>query len=173
MSSKAPATQDSPSVPASEVDARQLCQACSRFATGVCVATVIDVAGAPHGMTVNSFTSVSLDPPLILFCIDHRSKILEHFRLAQHFAINVLAESQKNVSQHFARSGFDRFDGVEWHRGETGVPLLPGVLATIECRLEQAVRAGDHDILIGRVLHTRQQEGRPLLFYGSSYRELA
>src|SRR5215469_7204836 len=87
---------------------------CSKYATGITILTVLDSCGTPQGMTVNSFTSVSLDPPLILVCIDRRTSILTHFNPGARFAINVLHEEQKELSSCFARSGSDRFQGVEW-----------------------------------------------------------
>src|ERR1051325_1519420 len=121
-------------------------RACGRFATGVTVATVLDENGIPHGLTVSSFTSVSLDPPLVLICLGHAVTMIDAFRRASHFGINVLAASQLELSERFARKGFDRFDGLRWEAGSTGVPLLPGALAAIECIVEQRVRSGDHDI---------------------------
>jgi flavin reductase ActVB len=153
-------------------DKHQFRRVCGRFASGITVATVRDAQGAAHGMTANSFTSVSLAPPLVLICVDHRARILEHFRISAHFGINVLSASQRLLSDRFAGSGYDRFEGVEWTPGETGVPLLPGVLATLECVRVNVVTAGDHDIVIGEVLHSICHEGEPLLFYGSQYHSL-
>lgn len=147
-------------------------QVCGKFASGITIVTVLDNTGAPHGMTANSFTSVSMDPPLVLVCVDHRARILEHFHFSYHFAINILSAGQRPLSDRFAGSGYDRFAGVEWKPGETGVPLLPDVLASIECARTNVVTAGDHDILIGEVLHVNFQDGDPLLFYGSQYRQL-
>jgi flavin reductase (DIM6/NTAB) family NADH-FMN oxidoreductase RutF len=133
---------------------------------------VLSLDGTPHGITVNSFTSVSLAPPLVLVCVDHRSQVIEHFREGEHFGINVLCEHQQELSQRFARSGPDRFRDVQWYSGKTGVPLLPDVLATFECRLVDSRPAGDHLILIGEVLHVAFVEGKPLAYFGSSYRSL-
>jgi flavin reductase (DIM6/NTAB) family NADH-FMN oxidoreductase RutF len=145
---------------------------CGKFASGITIVTVLDSTGAPHGMTANSFTSVSMNPPLVLVCVDHRARILEHFHFAYHFAINILGAGQRPLSDRFAGSGYDRFEGIGWNPGETGVPLLPDVLASIECARTNVVTAGDHDILIGEVLHVNCQEGDPLLFYSSQYRQL-
>src|SRR2546427_7418780 len=101
---------------------------CSKYATGITIVTVLDSRGAPHGITVNSFTSVSLSPPLVLVCIDRQTPILTHFRSAARFAINVLDEEQKDLSTSFARSGCDRFEGVAWRPGQSGAPVLPEVL---------------------------------------------
>ena len=147
-------------------------RACGRFATGITVVTTLDHDGNPHGMTANSFTSVSLDPPLVLVCVDYRATILQTFRRAERFGINVLSEGQRDLSQTFARRGEDRFHGVEWQAGESGVPLLPGALAWLECVLVNAVDAGDHAILIARVERAECHEGRPLLFFASSYEHL-
>src|SRR6202011_5566175 len=117
---------------------------CSKYATGITILTVLDSTGTPHGMTVNSFTSVSLSPPLILVCIDRQTSILSNFKLGTRFGVNVLEEEQKELSTWFARSGYDRFSGIAWSAGETGAPLLQGMLATIESEVTQMVEAGDH-----------------------------
>jgi flavin reductase (DIM6/NTAB) family NADH-FMN oxidoreductase RutF len=156
------------------VDKSEFKRVCGRFATGVTIASVLDAAGTPHGLTVNSFTSVSLAPPLVLICLGHEASVINYFRTASHFAINVLAEDQKKLSDRFARKGHDRFDGLAWRPGHTGVPLIDDVLATIECSLHQRFTAGDHDIFVGEVLHTRvRDDARPLLYYASHYRTLA
>src|ERR1039458_7715445 len=127
---------------------------------------------ALHGMTANSFTSVSLTPPLVLVCVDRSALILEHFRSIPYFGINILSASQRPLSDQFAGRGYDRFQGVAWYAGQTGVPLLPDVLATIECSRWEVMTAGDHDIVIGEVLHANCQDGDPLVFYCSQYRSL-
>lgn len=154
----------------SRIEKQQFRRICGKFASGITVATVLDAAGGAHGMTANSFTSVSLTPPLVLVCVDHRARILEHFRTGEYFGVNILAASQKHFSDKFAGSGYDRFEGVNWYSGQTGVPLLPDVLATLECARVNVVTAGDHDIVIGEVLHANCQDGDPLVFYGSQYR---
>ena len=156
----------------SKIEKQHFRRICGKFASGITIATVLDPDGACHGMTANSFTSVSMAPPLILVCVDHRARILEHFRIGPHFGINILGASQRTLSDKFAGSGYDRFEGVEWYPGQTGVPLLPGVLATIECARTNVVTAGDHDIVIGEVLHADCQDGDPLVFYASQYRAL-
>jgi flavin reductase (DIM6/NTAB) family NADH-FMN oxidoreductase RutF len=147
-------------------------RACAQFATGIAIATVFDPQGAPHGMTVNSFTSVSLTPPLVLICVDYSANLLPFFRAASHYAINVLAEHQQALSQRFAQRGCDRFDGVEWRPGATGVPLLPAALAHLECATTQVIEAGDHAIFLAQVIHAACFPGRPLLYFDSSYRQL-
>ena len=147
-------------------------KACGRFATGVTIASVMDTKGTPHGLTVSSFTSVSLNPPLILICLGHAVAAIHHFRSATHFGINVLAEDQRPLSDHFARKGHDRFESTEWYPGATGVPLIPGVLAAIECAVHRIVPMGDHDILVGEMIHAHVREGQPLLYWSSAYRHL-
>jgi flavin reductase (DIM6/NTAB) family NADH-FMN oxidoreductase RutF len=159
--------------PAPGLASEEFRRACGRFPTGVAIASVMDSQETPHGLTVNSFTSVSLTPPLILICLGHEVTSLDVFRTASHFAINILAEDQREISARFARQGHDRFDGVEWRRGEYGAPLLEGVLAEIECALRRAIPAGDHDILLGEVLRVRVHKGDPLVHYASRYRRLA
>ena len=154
----------------SPVASAEFRRACGRFATGVTIASVVDAQGTPHGLTVSSFTSVSLDPPLILMCLGHTVSAIHHFRAATHFGINVLAEDQRALSERFARKGQDRFDGVAWQPGVTGVPLLPGVLAAIECAVHRIVPMGDHDILVGEMVHMQVNDGEPLLHFGGSYR---
>lgn len=144
-------------------------RACSRFATGVAVAAVRDAGGVPHGLTVNSFTSVSLDPPLVLICIDNEASVISCFRDGTHFAINILSEGQRELSIRFATKGMDRFDGVAWTPGVGGAPLIPEALAHFECRKITTVEAGDHAIFIGRVEEMGVREGRPLLYYASDY----
>jgi len=145
---------------------------CSKYATGITIVTVLDARGAPHGLTVNSFTSVSLSPPLVLFCLDRQTAILKHFRMETRFAINVLHEEQKDISVCFARSRQDRFQGVAWRPGETGAPVLQEVLATLECGVIQMVEAGDHVVVIAEALHGTWREGEPLIYYNSSYQTL-
>jgi flavin reductase (DIM6/NTAB) family NADH-FMN oxidoreductase RutF len=148
-------------------------RACGRFATGVSIATVLDAAGAPHGLTVSSFTSVSLNPPLVLICLGHKVTVIEAFRAAPFFGINVLAEDQRDLSERFARKGADRFDGLAWWAGETGVPLIPGALAGIECRVHDRFIAGDHDILVGEMVRSTVNEGEPLIHFSGAYRVLS
>ena len=148
-------------------------RACGRFATGVTVVTVCDASGAPHGLTVSSFTSVSLDPPLVLICVGASSTVLEHIRHSKYFGINVLEESQRRLSDRFSRKVEDRFGGVEWATGKTGVPLLSGVVATLECATRRRITLGDHDVFIGEVLHTHVSHGTPLVYFSSRYHTLA
>ncbi len=135
----------------SDIDPRALRNAFGTFMTGVTVVTTHDPAGNPIGFTANSFTSVSLDPPLVLVCIANSSSNYAAFEQAGGFAVNVLAEDQKDVSNTFARPVEDRFAAVSWQKGPEGSPVFEGVSAWFDCSMHNRVEAGDHLILIGRV----------------------
>jgi flavin reductase (DIM6/NTAB) family NADH-FMN oxidoreductase RutF len=154
------------------VDSAAFRLACGKFATGITVVTVIGPDGLPHGITVNSFTSVSLEPPLVLVCIDRKAAILPKLQAANYFGINVSAENHQAISTQFARHGLDRFETVSWFAGELGVPLLEGALAHYECSVVSATEGGDHLIFIGEVQHLQCFAGRPLLYYESGYATL-
>ena len=166
MSSKPPAGA------AANVDKAHFRHTCARFPTGVTILTVLDSQGAPHGMTASSFTSVSLEPPLVLVCVDHRATVMPHLRRSDHFAINILSEDQHELSARFARKGEGRFTGIAWNPGCQGVPLIPGALAWFACGKHRLVDAGDHAILIGEVLDAAHREGRPLIYFSSGYHRL-
>lgn len=147
-------------------------QACGQFATGVAVATVCGPSGEPHGLTINSFTSVSLTPPLILICIDYRAQVLQVFLRASHFAVNILRDSQQDISNRFAYRAEDRFAGVAWKPGSTGAPLIDGSLATVECATRQVVEGGDHTILLAEAVAVSSNAGDPLLYFNSKYHHI-
>jgi len=155
------------------VTSEEFRRACGRFATGVAIASVLDASRTPHGLTVSSFASVSLDPPLILICLGHAVSVIDHFRAAQYFGVNVLTENQRPLSDRFARKGYDRFDGLDWQPGQTGVPLVPGALAAMECRTHQRFTSGDHDILVGAMVAARVADGEPLIHFAGGYRGLS
>jgi flavin reductase (DIM6/NTAB) family NADH-FMN oxidoreductase RutF len=145
---------------------------CGRFATGVTVISVVDAEGTPHGMTINSFASLSLDPPLVMVSINLRNSMLEHFLRSTHFAVNVLAHDQEHHSRRFAKHTADRFQGVDWQGAESGAPLIEGALAHLECSNMRWFEAGDHAVLIGQVVRAGCRDGRPLLFFQSNYASL-
>jgi flavin reductase (DIM6/NTAB) family NADH-FMN oxidoreductase RutF len=148
-------------------------RACGRFTTGVTIASVMDGQGTPHGLTVNSFTSVSLDPPLVLVALSHSASVMDAFREARFFAVNMLSAEQRALADRFARKGQDRFDGLEWTAGETGAPLLTDTLVEIECAMRYRFTAGDHDLIVGEVVRADVREGAPLVYFGGRYRKLA
>ncbi|MDA1237731.1 MAG: CoA transferase [Proteobacteria bacterium] len=144
-------------------------EAFSRFATGVTVVTTSQEDGTPRGFTANSFTSVSLDPPLLLVCIDKTAHSFSTFIESKHFAINILSESQKNVSGLFASKEVTKFEKIGWKYGVSGVPLLAGVIAHFVCETHRSVDAGDHVVLIGKVLDHKLFDGNPLGYFSGNY----
>ena len=155
-----------------ENDHRALRDTLGAFATGVTVVTALDPDGRAIGLTVNSFNTVSLDPPLVLWSLSLASPSLEAFRQASHFAVNVLAADQQALSERFARRNSDKFADVDWREGLGGAPLLSGCCAVLECRNEVQHAGGDHLIFIGRVEGCSRQDKAPLLFHGGRYRVL-
>jgi len=140
------------------------------FASGVTVVTRRLPDDAPYGMTVSSFTSVSLDPPLILVCIERNARFLRDLSTEQPFAVNILSERQQHVAARFAdRKEEDRFSGIEWSAGWQGVPLVLGVVATFACKLHQYIQSGDHFILIGEVQQIHRHKGSPLVWCDRGY----
>ena len=148
-------------------------RAMSNFATGVAVVTTSDPSGANQGITVNSFSSVSLDPPLILFCLDKAAMSFDCFQQADGFAVNVLTKQQHALSVRFARASTDKWDGVAFDLLPGGLPILRGCLVSLVCRREALYDGGDHAIVIGRVeeLHGDREE-EPLVYFRSSYRTI-
>jgi flavin reductase (DIM6/NTAB) family NADH-FMN oxidoreductase RutF len=146
------------------LDPRALRDAFGAFLTGVTVVTTVDQAGAPIGFTANSFTSVSLDPPLLLVCLARTSRNYQTLTTAKGFAINILSEAQKDVSNTFAMPVEDRFSAVEWKSGPHGSPVFADVAAWFDCSMHELVDAGDHAILIGRI-EAFENSGRTGLGY--------
>ena len=157
----------------SPVNAELFRRACAQFATGLAIATVRASDGAPHGLTVNSFASVSLEPPLVLISISEQCQALGHFRDGMFFALNILASGQEPLSEAFARRIDNRFEDQTWFAGETGAPLIPGVLATMECRLVNVIELGDHSVLVGEMVAASIAEGAPLVYFRSAYGRMA
>lgn len=147
--------------------------ALSQFATGVTVVLTRDAAGAPAGLTVNAFTSVSLVPPLVLVCVDIRSDAHDPLAQSALFGVSVLSETQEDVSRRFAWRGPEKFEGFVLEHGEKGALLVPGAVAHLECAKVAAHRAGDHTIYVGEVRVLRVAPGRPLLYHRGGYRRLA
>jgi flavin reductase (DIM6/NTAB) family NADH-FMN oxidoreductase RutF len=146
------------------------------FATGVTIITV-DLEGEVHGMTANAFASVSLDPPLVLVCVDRRASTHAHLQAKKRFGINVLGEEQRAISEYYARPERDHEHaeteaGARFDRTKHGTPVLHGSLAYLECRLHSAEVAGDHTIFIAEVEDVVVREGDPLLFFRGKYRKV-
>lgn len=157
------------SAAAPPLDARELRNVLGAFVTGVAVITTIDQDGKRHGLTVNSFSSVSLDPPLVLWSQSLRAPSHPVFRDAERFAVNILSEDQFTVSDRFARGGEDKFADCQVRRGPAGVPLIEGCAAWIVCRREQNLPGGDHMVFLGRVEHLQRTQTPPLVFGGGRY----
>jgi flavin reductase (DIM6/NTAB) family NADH-FMN oxidoreductase RutF len=151
-------------------------QAMGLFATGVTVVTV-DYEGEIQGMTANAFTSVSLDPLLVLICVNHNARTHAHLHARKRFGINVLAKDQRRISEHYARpdrdpSRAEQEAGARFERTEHDTPVLQGALAFLECRLQTAQDAGDHTIFIAEVEQVVVRGGEPLLYFQSGYRAI-
>jgi flavin reductase (DIM6/NTAB) family NADH-FMN oxidoreductase RutF len=156
----------------SSIDSKAFRQALGQFATGVTIVTTLDAAGQPQGLTVSSFCSVSLTPPLILVCVDNRSDTHGGFMTSRIFGVSVLGEDQQELSERFATLGPEK-NAFAFERGKSGTPLVPGALAHLECRLHSVQEAGDHRIYVGEVVSLEASPGRPLLYHASGYRRLA
>ncbi len=146
------------------------------FATGVTIITV-DLEGEVHGMTANAFASVSLDPMLVLVCVDHSTRTHAHLHAKKRFGINVLGQDQRTISEYYARAersheNAEAEAGARFERTEHGTPVLQGSLAYLECRLDTAQVAGDHTIFIAEVEDVVVREGEPLLFFRGKYRKV-
>ncbi|MBT8765438.1 p-hydroxyphenylacetate 3-hydroxylase reductase component [Metapseudomonas boanensis] len=150
-------------------DSRAFRRALGNFATGVTVVTAATPAGAKAGVTANSFNSVSLEPPLVLWSIDKRSSSLEVFEQASHFAVNILAADQIDLSNQFARPREDKFDGIIYEKGVGGAPLFADCAARFQCEMHQQVDGGDHWILIGKVVAFDDFGRSPLLYHQGAY----
>ncbi|HEY1676882.1 MAG TPA: flavin reductase family protein [Candidatus Sulfotelmatobacter sp.] len=149
-------------------------RALGHFATGVTIITV-DLDGEVHGMTANAFTSVSLDPMLVLVCVDHTTRTHAHLHAKKRFGINMLCDDQRLISEYYARperthERAEEEAGAHFERTSHGTPVLHGALAYLECRLHSAQDAGDHTIFIAEVEDVVIHEGRPLLFFRGKYR---
>ena len=154
-------------------EARKFRNALGWFTTGVAVVTTCVDGGKPIGITINSFSSVSLDPPLVLWCLDKKSDTVSIFGKATHFTVNVLREEHREISSRLARKGDHSLEEVDLVDAESGCPALKEALAHFECEIEARHDAGDHVIMIGRVLKFDQaEEGRPLLYHRGAYQML-
>jgi flavin reductase ActVB len=153
-------------MPDAVVDALDFRNALARFASGVTVVTCRDDAGQFAGFTASAFSSLSLNPPLVLVCLEKRADCWDAFMQASHFAVSVLAEGQWDVALRFATKGIDKFEGAPIERGEaTGLPLVQGALVHLECRVYDRPDGGDHTILIGEVLRAASFDREPLVHY--------
>ncbi len=155
------------------IDQQQFRSLLGHFAAGVTVITTTGPDGKPYGLTATAFTSVSLDPPLILVCVDKRSDSHPQLMRAEAFCVSFLRVEQQAISNRFAKSGVDKFEGTATGVGVTGVPYVADALAHLECAMEQRIDAGDHTLFLGRVLDGGLGSGEPLLYYRGAYRQLS
>lgn len=156
-----------------DFDSRQLRSALGTFTTGVTVVTALDSDGTARGMTANSFSSVSLDPPLVLWSIGKDALAFNAFTCCRHFVVHVLKQGQRDLSTRFATREARSFDDLQMEHGVGGVPMFSDYLARFQCELHECLPGGDHVIVVGKVLALDHREGEPLLFYGGKYRELS
>jgi flavin reductase (DIM6/NTAB) family NADH-FMN oxidoreductase RutF len=152
---------------------RRLRDTFGRFATGVTVVTARSPDGKLRGVTVNSFSAVSLDPPLVLWSLRRNAPSLADFAASSHFAVNVLSAEQAGIAQRFAQAHSDKFQSVAWAPGLGGCPLIDGALATFECIVERQIEGGDHVIFLGRVGGSACRDGDPLVFNAGRYCTIA
>ncbi len=157
--------------PVIQLEPRSLRQLLGQYATGITVVTALDVNQRKIGMTTNSFTSVSLDPPLILWNIAKSATHFEDFRQAEYFAINILNEDQYLESNHFSKSVDDKFEGLDDVDEYMGIPILNKSLTTFVCRQYELHEAGDHYIIVGQIEACRNQMGNPLVFHNGQYKQ--
>lgn len=155
------------------LDPTALRRTLGRFATGITVISMRRSDGSACGLTVNSFNSVSLDPPLIVWSLARRLPIVADFEHCSHFAVNVLASGQEALSRRFATRDAHPFAGLAWREGANGVPLLEGCCAWFECRNAIRHEGGDHLVFLGEVEAFANGEGEPLIYFGGRYRQLA
>ncbi|MBC7663525.1 MAG: flavin reductase family protein [Caulobacter sp.] len=168
----APAPAPVPELAATELGPDELRQALGRFVTGVTIVTCRDEHGAPVGLTANSFNALSLDPPLVLWSLREASSTIDAFTNASHFAVNVLAADQVDLSRRFARPSSAKFDSGQWSDGQGGAPLLAGCVAVFECRRRSHHPAGDHVLFIGEVERIGGTAATPLIYHGGHYHTL-
>jgi flavin reductase (DIM6/NTAB) family NADH-FMN oxidoreductase RutF len=157
---------------AADFDPRALRRAFGAFATGVTIAATLDDRGAPVGLTANSFTSVSLDPPLVLVCVGHGAAALGAFRSAGRFAVSVLSAAQRDAAMVFATRGADKFAAVAWAPRVTGAPVIEGCAAWFDCETEIVTTLGDHDAVVGRVRAFGRDDARPLGYHAGRFVEI-
>ncbi|MDG1438596.1 MAG: flavin reductase, partial [Emcibacteraceae bacterium] len=152
-----------------KIDAKELRNCFGKFATGITVITAVAPDGTKIGLTVNSFSSLSIDPPMILWSLDNRSNSLEVLKETSHFAVNVLASDQMDLSNNFASREEDKFDNVDTSDGKCGIPLLKDTVAHLECKNVHQYPGGDHTIFVGEVEHFEISNKKPLLYANGQY----
>jgi flavin reductase (DIM6/NTAB) family NADH-FMN oxidoreductase RutF len=156
-----------------DIDSRDLRNALGRFATGVCIISTVTEAGDALGLTANSFASVSLDPPLVLWSLQNNSDVYDVFARPRYYAINVLGREHQDHSNRYAQKGDHLLDPGHYAPGRHGAPIIDNALVSFECELHATHDGGDHLIIVGRVLDMKDRsDGEPLLFYSGGYHQL-
>ncbi|MBI4529855.1 MAG: flavin reductase family protein [Deltaproteobacteria bacterium] len=143
------------------------------FATGVAIITTRDKEATPYGLTANALTSLSLNPPLVLICVDKNVQCYPCFEESRIFAINFLSEGQAEISRRFATKGIEKFSGIAWRLSDNGLAIIEGTMGYIECRLIQTIEGGDHTIYIGEGISAAASGERPLIFFKGNYHRLS
>lgn len=154
------------------IDPRDLRNVMGHFPTGVTIITTKDATGKPFGLTANAFSSLSLDPPLVLICVDKKVDCYACFEESKVFVVNFLSEDQEHLSKRFATKGIEKFEGVTCQTGDCGAPRLDGAIGYIECKLISGHDGGDHTVYIGEVQSASASGERPLLFFKGKYYQL-
>lgn len=154
------------------IDKQEFRRVLGHFAAGVTVITTVGDDGKPYGLTATAFTSVSLEPPLVLVCVDKRAESHPHFHTSRVFAVNFLGVDHEHLSRRFAVTGGDKFKDVAIRAGVTGAPLLSEALGYLECRTVDIFEGGDHTIFLGQVEAADAREGEPLLYFRGAYRQM-
>ena len=150
-------------------------KACGYWATGVSIVTTCDADGKAYGLTMNGLTSLSLDPPLFIICVDNKSDTLEPMKRSGSFCVNVLSSGQQDLSNRFAKKGPDKFEGVDHETGATGAPRLAGRLLAIDCTVKEILPGGDHHIVVGEVQAVdlpADETSAPLLYFRGKYAQV-
>ena len=155
-----------------DIDVKKFRDTLGCFTTGVTIIPTVDTEGRPVGLTANSFSSLSLDPPLVLFCLDRNVVSFAAFHDNRHFAVNILGADQEDVSRRFARSGSEKWNGVAFDTWDTGCPILGGCIANLECNIHSIYEGGDHVIVVGEVVRLSNGGGTPLAFFRGQYGSL-
>lgn len=145
----------------------------SKFTTGIAIVTTLDTDQKPFGLTINAFSSLSLDPAMILFCLAKKTRFYSYLSHQSYFTINILADTQKDLSIHFAKPFFgDKWDNINFEFGKNNCPQLKNALGIIECEKTILYDGGDHDIILGKVQNLKTNDNNPLLYFSGRYRTL-
>ena len=154
------------------IEKNELRRVMGHFATGVTVITTMRKSGEMHGLTANAFTSVSLNPPLVLVCVDKKAESYPCFDESGVFTVNILGADQEDISRRFAVSGGEKFEGISYHSGANNAPIISGTIGYIECKVVASHDGGDHTIYVGEVEQAETIDKKPLLFFRGGYRAL-